>query len=100
MNVGTKRLEAFLLEGTNFITKLRNLEGLDKSSSKVLMDILDEIGAEIADVALIEKKLAFLLVEIEPALSVVTDYYEGDLRQSILDEIAQISMKINSILTC
>lgn len=100
MRANTNALEIFLADENNFIVKLRNLEGLDKGNIEVLIDILNRIGIEIENIDVIEKKLAFLLVEIEPTLLSVASYYDGDILRAILDEIARISMKISAILEC
>lgn len=98
MNKHTEALEAFLLDESNFITKLRFLEGLDKPNIQILLNILEEIGNEIKNKELIEKKLAFLLIEIEPTLISTATSYSGKEYEDILNEIGHISMKISSIL--
>jgi hypothetical protein len=98
MNKKIETLESFLADESNFIMKLRFLDGLDKNNVQIFMKILDDIGAEIKEKDVIEKKLAFLLIEIVPILINISASYSEEEQKDILATIDQISMKLSEIL--
>lgn len=98
MSKQTEKLESFLTDESNFISKLRFLDGLDKNSVQTFLTLLDDIGNEIKDKEVIEKKLVFLLIEVVPTLMSIETTYSGKEHEEIVNVIAQISMKIGEIL--
>jgi hypothetical protein len=44
MNNKTEVLESFLADKSNFIIKLRFLDGLDKTNVQIFINILDDVG--------------------------------------------------------
>ena len=98
MTSTTEKLENFLARESNFIMKLRFLDGFDNENANEFLSILDEIGRQISGEDFIEKRLAFLLVEIEPILMSISSQYEGAELEEVLACIDKVNAKISAIL--
>ncbi len=99
MNKQTEKLEAFLTDDSNFISKLRFLDGLDKENFQAFMALLDDVANEVKDKQLIDKRLAFLLIEVVPTLMSIEASYAGKEHEDIVSTIAQVSAKVGEILS-
>lgn len=91
------KLESFLNDESNFIVKLRMLDGLDQKNADLFLKTLDEISDEIKNELMIEKRLAFLLINVEPLLMSLSRSYSGEERQNIDQLLADINQKMTAI---
>ena len=93
------KLEYILSDEDGFFVKIRNLDGVDEKKLTEILSVLKETKEYYSDKAFVPKRLAFLLMDMEPILWGMLESYSNPVQDQILLAIDKISTAIRDCLS-